>query len=166
MDNNQFRHGGEEIIKERIRQVEEEGYDAKHDDDLHNQGLLSAAKSYLIAAATMQSHDIKAQKTIMKTSPKEWKWMEIHWKPSKDPIRNLEKARALIIAEIGRLRRQNTVVYKVYPDSEKMGLADKNEVSAVFKHKKHAQTFAASMWGTHYIIETIRLSKNKNITWE
>jgi len=37
--------------------------------------------------------------------PAAWPWEWDQWKPSLDPIRNLEKAGALIAAEIDRLRR-------------------------------------------------------------
>lgn len=37
------------------------------------------------------------------SSSPDWPWDEEWWKPSLDPIRNLEKAGALIAAEIDRL---------------------------------------------------------------
>lgn len=37
--------------------------------------------------------------------PTWWPWDESWWRPSDDPIRNLEKAGALIAAEIDRLQR-------------------------------------------------------------
>ena len=46
-------------------------------------------------------------------------------------------------------------VFAVLPDSERYGLAAKNEVVAVFKYENHAKIFGTRMWGKYYVIKTI-----------
>ena len=93
--------GTEKVTNERIRQIVEEGRTADSDHVYVYGELTAAAISYAMAAADLvldpnsvpEFDDIKAH----------WPWNPIWWKPSKDPIRNLEKAGALICAEIDRL---------------------------------------------------------------
>jgi hypothetical protein len=80
------------IAAERLRQVEEEGWDAAHDDD-HGDAVLSAAATCYRAAARGVE------------SPRPWPWSADWWKPSADPIRNFVKAGALYQAEADRARR-------------------------------------------------------------
>lgn len=88
--------GIERIAAERQRQISIEGWTPEH-DDAHVYGeLLSAAYCYFWLA-----RDIKQ----VPTQPYAWPWDRSWWKPSADPIRNLEKAGALIAAEIDRLQR-------------------------------------------------------------
>lgn len=47
--------------------------------------------------------------------PERWPWDRVWWKPSSDPIRNLVKSAALLVAEIERLQR----VAPPLPDSAK-----------------------------------------------
>jgi hypothetical protein len=83
------------IALERARQRYEEGYTAAH-DDAHSVGdLLAAAHCYLDPSEHW--HDGMSGR---------WPWDRDSWKPSKDPIRNLVKAGALIAAEIDRLLRE------------------------------------------------------------
>lgn len=84
------------IVAERIRQVEEEGYGAVHDAE-HDKGeLIRAAIAYAMEGMRPSGriNDVPAEVV--------WPWVS-YFKPSEDPIRNLEKAGALIAAEIDRL---------------------------------------------------------------
>jgi hypothetical protein len=84
--------GVERIARERNRQIFEEGWDGPHDDEHVNGELAAAAHAYLLEV--LDADGIFS-----------WPWDVSWWKPSDDPIRNLEKAGALIAAEIDRLSR-------------------------------------------------------------
>lgn len=90
---------------ERRRQVAEEGYDFDH-DDAHDQGeLAQAAAAYCIAHSAIAPQRAKA------AARNSWPWRKADhsvsdtFKPSEDAERDLIKAGALILAEIGRIRR-------------------------------------------------------------
>lgn len=90
--------GASRIAQERARQVSEEGWSAEHDDAYTQSELIAAAACYMAVSdpkIPLDPVDI----------PDVWPWDTKWWKPSEDPIRNLEKAGALIAAEIDRLRR-------------------------------------------------------------
>ena len=88
-------YGTERITAERSRQIEAEGWTPDH-DDAHDKGeMAEAAACYALAV-----HDGN-----FLGAPARWPWDESWWKPSEDQIRNLEKAGALIAAEIDRLKR-------------------------------------------------------------
>lgn len=91
--------GAERIAAERQRQIDVEGWTPEH-DDAHDQGeLLRAAFFYAaIGVDGLTPDEIPAR-------PEGWPWALDWWKPSLDPIRNLERAGALIAAEIDRLLR-------------------------------------------------------------
>jgi len=96
--------GAERIASERQRQIEAEGWTAEHDATHDTGALTNAAISYSKAAeAARQGWPMKPWPDQI---PPEWPWSEDWWKPSSDPIRNLEKAGALIAAEIDRLLSQ------------------------------------------------------------
>lgn len=87
--------GVSRIGDERRRQIEAEGWTKAHDYTEHAGGELGwAAQCYLIEALE------PGESTAF--WPEGWEW-----KPSPDPIRNLEKAGALIAAEIDRLLLAN-----------------------------------------------------------
>jgi hypothetical protein len=92
------------IATERKRQVESEGWTPAHDDSFHKTGeLASTAGCYVDLAAYQASNTsyvVDTRKPMGWPRSKEW------WKPSSDPIRNLVKAGALIVAEIDRLTRK------------------------------------------------------------
>lgn len=101
--------GAQRIARERVRQVEREGWSADH-DDAHGRGeLLDAAMCYLVAAQaadfgpTCVTYDGGYRPG--EGTPRDWPWHPDWWKPSEDPARNLEKAGALIAAEIDRRQR-------------------------------------------------------------
>jgi hypothetical protein len=84
--------GIERIAAERKRQIEEEGFTAEHDDCLGAGVLAAAAACYAVPSL--------AEKAWLWPFDRSW------WKPTPDNrIRELEKAGALIAAEIDRLER-------------------------------------------------------------
>ena len=89
------------IAAERQRQIDEEGFDAEHDDEHKNFQLSDAAICY----ANMGSEG-PFMYPRAGVPPFLWPWHAKWWKPSPDPIRNLVKAGALIAAEIDRLQRK------------------------------------------------------------
>ena len=88
--------GADRIAVERQRQIAAEGWTPEHDDAHENGELLSAAVFYLDAGCEFD---------LGLTLPP-WPWEASWWKPSDDLVRNLEKAGALIAAEIDRLQRE------------------------------------------------------------
>jgi hypothetical protein len=89
------------IADERARQVSDEGWSPEH-DDTHRRGELARAAACYAVQAEEQARGFPVLKGIM---PKRWPWQYEWWKPSADPLRNLVKAGALIVAEIERLQR-------------------------------------------------------------
>lgn len=93
--------GAEMIAAERKRQISVEGWTPKHDDE-HNQcEMVMVAQCYAEAAAAIIIGEPVCE--LPDIWPASWdaKW----WKPSADPVRNLQKAGALIAAEIDRIQR-------------------------------------------------------------
>lgn len=88
--------GIERIAAERQRQVEKEGFDNQHDDRYGDTELPSAAVSYVMETMIRSP---SSQPPLLWPFDAEW------WKPKDSAIRNLEKAGALIAAEIDRLER-------------------------------------------------------------
>lgn len=84
--------GAERILRERQRQIEEEGYTQYKDDQHRDEQLLRAAACYIQASNPV---------FVRHTWPDPWQW-----NPSADQIRNLERAGALIAAEIDRIQRR------------------------------------------------------------
>lgn len=78
-----------QIVVERRRQLDAEGYTWGHDDQHRSGELLLAALAYMC----YPGDDI-------------WPWDADSYKPGPDPIRNLVKAGALISAEGDRLLRR------------------------------------------------------------
>jgi len=95
-----------DVIAERRRQIEAEGWTPEH-DDAHKDGSLADAAACYAAAAELpieqRSYGNRDWGVVPKLFPRSWgyNW----WKPSKDRRRNLVKAAALILAEIDRLDR-------------------------------------------------------------
>lgn len=98
--------GVERIRAERQRQIEQEGFTPEHDED-HMFGELSGAGATYAALAAKQIGTTFYEAAAAGPIPTNlWRWPREWWKPSDDPIRNLEKAGALIAAEIDRLIAQ------------------------------------------------------------
>jgi hypothetical protein len=97
-DTQSERQSGVELIAaERERQVAVEGWTSAHDDTHDLSELAKAAACYASEAwmPLTESH---------RKPPPEWPWEASAWKPTGDPVRDLVKAGALIVAEIDRLR--------------------------------------------------------------
>lgn len=107
------------IAAERKRQVESEGWTPEH-DDTHIDGELAEAAACYAAAALYHAQGWDPARV---TDSLSYPWPE-SWKPSTDPIRNLEKAGALIAAEIDRLLRASPRSNVVPPDSPSGPCAD------------------------------------------
>lgn len=89
------------ITDERMRQIESEGYTPEHDVEHGDISLLLAAQCYVDEALGVNDPDGSVDGL-----PGSWPWEPEAFKPSDDPVRNLEKAGALIAAEIDRLMRK------------------------------------------------------------
>lgn len=85
--------GALDVLAERRRQIDVEGWTPEHDDGHAHGEMAQAAASYCFAASD--------QPTMGKVW---WPWSSEWWKPAA-PRRMLVKAAALIIAEIERLDR-------------------------------------------------------------
>lgn len=94
--------GIERIAAERKRQIEVEGWDAEHDISINGDGQLARAAACY--ALDDDCRDLLGSDGMSLL----WPWTKLWWKPShENRIRELEKAGALIAAEIDRL--QNTL---------------------------------------------------------
>ncbi|CAM3827243.1 hypothetical protein [Castellaniella denitrificans] len=85
-----------DVLNERTRQVEAEGWTSEHDDE-HVGGEMAVAAACYAMHGTNRSGRLYAIKTL-------WPWDQSWWKPA-GHRRNLIKAAALILAEIDRLDR-------------------------------------------------------------
>ncbi|WP_430256490.1 hypothetical protein [Neorhizobium sp. DAR64872/K0K18] len=90
----------DDVIAERRRQFEVEGWTPGH-DDAHSDGEMARAASCYARSAAIRGSDRKAMAFVL---PLNWPWSREWWKPT-DSRRDLVKAGALIIAEIERLDR-------------------------------------------------------------
>lgn len=102
-----------DIFAERQRQVSVEGWTPDHDDDAHDSGdLAAAASAYALAACDRLNpysqgdggFDASLNGGLHDEHPPMWP-DEWPWKPA-SPRRMLEKAGALILAEIERIDRK------------------------------------------------------------
>jgi hypothetical protein len=84
------------IIAERERQVDVEKMSPGQDDTYINGELIAAAVAYAQVSDPSGAGECAADV---------FPFRDVWWKPSENPIRNLEKSGALIAAEIARLRR-------------------------------------------------------------
>lgn len=86
-----------DVLAERQRQVTAEGWTPEHDDE-HGNGEMAVAAGFY----ALHAHDDERVKKY--SSPGRWPWDAKSWKPG-TARRMLEKAGALILAEIERLDR-------------------------------------------------------------
>lgn len=84
--------GLDRIAAERRRQISTEGWTAEHDNTHVDGEMWRAAACYLFGPDDSVTEEC-------------WPWHKSWYKPSSDRIRELEKAGALIAAEIDRLER-------------------------------------------------------------
>lgn len=87
-----------DVLSERRRQIEAEGWTPEHDDAHNNGELAEAAGCYAL------HHNDPG----LKGAPAWWPWHAAWWKPG-DQRRNLIKAGALILAELERLDRAHGI---------------------------------------------------------
>lgn len=85
----------QDVLAERKRQIEAEGWTPQHDDEHDDGEMADAAGCYAIFGVS---------ETYQRRPPICWPWDEKWWKPS-DHRRNIVKAAALLLAEIERLDR-------------------------------------------------------------
>lgn len=104
--------GVERIAAERQRQIEAEGWTPEHDAEHTDGEMIRAAVAYARAGRRVAHYLAFApnlfaeEMELLRREPLSgWPWHVDWWKPSDDPIRNLEKAGALIASEIDRLER-------------------------------------------------------------
>jgi hypothetical protein len=90
------------IRNQRQRQVAVHGYTFEHDDHHVHGELARAAACYARLAATQQ--DIP---DVTMLPPQDWPFAPDEWHPSANPLHNLERAGALLAAEIDRLYRRD-----------------------------------------------------------
>jgi len=83
-----------DVLAERRRQIEVEGWTPEHDDEHSNGEMARAALCYVTAK----------ERSHLPSVPLKWPWPDEWWKPD-GYRRNLVKAGALILAEIERLDR-------------------------------------------------------------
>jgi hypothetical protein len=96
-----------DVLAERFRQINVEGWSAAH-DDAHSGDMARAAACYASHAGCCSAWSLGAYQAANPphTSDDEvlWPWDWDWWKP-KDPRRDLVRAGALILAEIERIDR-------------------------------------------------------------
>jgi hypothetical protein len=94
--------GIERIAAERKRQIEEEGWTSEYDDSFMLGELADAAACYAMDKIYRDFQFIN----VLTVKEKIWPWYHGKFKPTPgNRIRELEKAGALIAAEIDRLLR-------------------------------------------------------------
>lgn len=86
-----------DIMLERARQMNVEGWTPEHDDDHSDGSLAQAAACYALGRRKLES--LGGHRVDL------WPWEDEAWKP-KDARRNLVRAAALLVAEIERIDRQ------------------------------------------------------------
>jgi hypothetical protein len=86
------------IARERLRQIQKEGWTIEHDDTHRKGELLDAGLCYIYAA-------INVGHPAMLAPPREWPWDRQDWKPSDDRLKNIVRAGALFAAEADRILR-------------------------------------------------------------
>ena len=103
-----------DVLEERRRQLEGEGWSTQHDDTHTNGEMALAAAGYAEIAALASEFETKypgvgaASVYADPPVPPFWPWDEEWWKPE-DRRRDLVKAAALLLAEIERLDRAAAV---------------------------------------------------------
>jgi len=88
-----------DVLAERRRQVEAEGWSAEHDDTHTGGELARAAASYAVGGGLFKVNALQVPQQVW---PYRWEY-----KPSDDERRNLVKAAALMLAEIERIDRKS-----------------------------------------------------------
>ncbi len=89
-----------DVLAERKRQVEVEGWNATHDDEHDDHSMSVAAACYALA-----NRPALEVQTVKLRDLWQWTGWSIAWFKPKDRRRNLIRAAALLLAEIERLDR-------------------------------------------------------------
>jgi hypothetical protein len=107
------------INAERRRQIDQEGWTPEHDDRHDNGEMLTAATLYFLNAKPSEYKGCKIYHLAIKKdgAPLGWPWTREWWKP-KTPLRDLERAGALCLAEKDRLIRKGLHTHHVDYKSE------------------------------------------------
>lgn len=100
-----FHYITEEIGAERLRQINGEGYDPAHDDELANGEIACGAAAYAWSGSLHGTARIKHIVDTDHLIAHLWPFVAQHFKPTR-PRRDLIKAAAMLVAEIGRLDRR------------------------------------------------------------
>lgn len=100
-----FTAGFWQTLYERARQITEvedggEGFTVERDAAMYGPGTLARAAQCYAGTARLQMLGKSLEMAMVE--PIEWPWDSEWWKPSGDPIRNLQKAAALMVAELDR----------------------------------------------------------------
>lgn len=106
-----MKNGIEMVAEERQRQIDKEGWTPEHDAE-HNQGTLALAGAcYALGYAGLWSSEhLSWREEYAQASKALWPFDEEWWKPTPgEPMRQLVKAAALIVAEIDKLQRLNSL---------------------------------------------------------
>ncbi len=107
-----YRDGVSRIASERQRQIDVERWSPAHDAQHREGDLARAAACYAMPAgflplrawnATASGGSVPDRGDRIVRYPSAWPWHPSWWKPTGDLMRDLEKAGALIAAEIDRL---------------------------------------------------------------
>lgn len=102
-----------DVLAERQRQMDVEGWTAEH-DDLHMRGELAAAAASYVTNAIIRtrmvgegySAELIEELSAKARTPTTWPWSPSWWKPAGGTRRVLVKAAALLLAEIERIDRR------------------------------------------------------------
>lgn len=94
----------EDVLAERRRQVDAEGWTPGHDDEHTTGAMAAAAACYALWASAPGAENAYWYATREEAAKMLWPWDREWWKP-KSNRRDLVKAGALILAEIERLDR-------------------------------------------------------------
>jgi hypothetical protein len=94
------------VVRERIRQIKEEGWLPEH-DDAHVKGELAAAAQVYacVAEELVRGESLEYIRKQILEMPAGWPWDDDSFNPKDDPLRNIVIAAALCIAEADRILR-------------------------------------------------------------
>lgn len=93
-----------DVLAERRRQIEVEGWTPAHDDEHDTGELAAAAASYALIACAPVSENEFWRGMRMDAANTVWPW-DLEWRKPGDQRRMLVKATALLLAEIERMDR-------------------------------------------------------------
>ena len=94
-----------EIATERFRQIADEGFTPRHDDDEHGTGDLARAAACYALPADFRDRMLRARASVKRIREWIWPFCDYWWKP-KDRRRDLVRAGALVVAEIESVDRR------------------------------------------------------------